>query len=184
MLIALHCSSLQLQVSVGTLLAFSIVAISILILRFAPPVEPPIVIEPSPQALARAAARAQAPTPPENAPPPTFFGMLSRKHYFSPVLSLLSESSMSSLPGFLQAIEEHRPPQNQHSSDTGSSSSDEEVGEPDSPKAEKDSLKDSNDSLYDPLIAHEPPVEGKLSFLSSWKRSNSPVRILPRVFGM
>ncbi|CAM6091494.1 unnamed protein product [Calypogeia fissa] len=154
---AMNVDQLAGMVSVGTLLAFSIVAVSILILRFAPPTEPPIVIEPSPQAVARAAARAQ--TPPENAPPPTFFGMLSRKHYFSPVLSLLSESSMSSMPGFLQAVEEHRPSKTQHSSDTSSSGSDDEAGEPDSPKAEKESFKESKGSIYDPLIAHPPPVE-------------------------
>jgi hypothetical protein len=76
---------------------------------------------------------------------------------------------MSSLPGFLQVIEEQRPSKNQHSSDTSSgSSSDEEGTESDSPKRETLPLKRSpdprnasSDHLSDPLLPQEPPADGK-----------------------
>ncbi|KAG6541155.1 hypothetical protein Mapa_017452 [Marchantia paleacea] len=97
------------MVSVGTLLAFTIVGVSTLILRYAAPMDvsarnasPPTALTPSTQPLL---ATGDA-TPAMAAPTPTLVSMIARRNYFTPVFSLLSESSINSLPGFLQNIED------------------------------------------------------------------------------
>ncbi|KAJ7568002.1 hypothetical protein O6H91_01G015300 [Diphasiastrum complanatum] len=92
------------MVSVGTLLAFTVVGISILILRYVPPIDQPIIALPVPAPIT---------LPPTSLPyfsprsydaekkggAPRLLLIQAKDDFYSPAFSILSEASLQTLPG-------------------------------------------------------------------------------------
>ncbi|KAL3699086.1 hypothetical protein R1sor_017108 [Riccia sorocarpa] len=111
MAFSMNVDQLAGMVSVGTLLAFTIVGVSILILRYVSPMDPVAAPPPTEQLTTstqpRAAIAVATPTPtPAVAANHTLVGLIAWKNIITPVFSFLSESSVNQLPSFLQNYED------------------------------------------------------------------------------
>jgi cationic amino acid transporter 1 len=122
-------------VSVGTLSAFTIVSICLLILRFVPPLDGTLPV-------VQARTREGLPVVPKSPSRPIF---TSQYPIFSPVLTILSEASLHTLPEpsiYASSV----------GSISGSSSSGEEAEDPEEPIAESEAPLD----IHNPLLVPEP----------------------------